>query len=88
MPTKKKEEPIYYRADLYKKALKRGRDLKKQLEEVRTAVADYISTEGCTCCQDYEGHKQAMNRLGEALNLPKYPDGSGYDIYQFRSKKS
>jgi len=51
--------------------------------EVRQALADYIRSEGCTCCQNIEEHKKAAKRLAELLDVPPYDDGSGYDFYKF-----
>ena len=60
---------------------------KLTLSEIRKAVADYIATEGCSCCQDIDGHKKAANRLGKLLRIKKYDDNSGYDFYSYRTKK-
>jgi len=59
------------------------RELRKAL---RTAVADYMGSEGCSCCQDYDGHKKHKAALAKLLNVKKYSDGSGYDFDQYRSK--
>lgn len=63
-----------------------GRALSKREQEIRRAVADYIRAEGCACCRDTPGHEDAGNRLGELLQVPMYPDESGYDFLQFVSK--
>lgn len=57
----------------------------KELSALRTAVADYMSSEGCSCCQDYEKHDLDKRRLGELLDVPMYEDGSGYDFTKFGS---
>ena len=57
------------------------------LADVRQAVADYMRTEGCSCCRDYEGHKINEARLGKLLKVKKYDDGSGYDFSKYRSKQ-
>jgi hypothetical protein len=57
------------------------------LADIRQAVADYIATEGCSCCQDREGHEAAMKRLGKMLKMKKYDDGSGFDYSRYRSKQ-
>ena len=57
------------------------------LAEIRQAVADYMKTEGCSCCGDYEGHKVNAERLGKLLKVKKYDDGSGYDFSKYRSQK-
>jgi hypothetical protein len=52
---------------------------------MRTAVANYMASEGCSCCQgaDHDAHKEALAKL---LNVPKYKDGSGYDFSRYRKK--
>lgn len=60
------------------------RELK--LKDIRIAIADYIQTEGCSCCQS-SGHTENKERLAKLLGVPKYKDGSGYDFGKFRSKK-
>lgn len=55
------------------------------VEQIRRALADYMWSEGCSCCQNTEEHEKAAKRLAELLNVPTYPDGSGYDFSQFRT---
>ena len=55
------------------------------VREVRQVIADYMQTEGCSCCQDIDGHKEKTEQLAKMLGVPKYDDGSGYDFYKFRS---
>lgn len=55
-------------------------------KEVRQAIADYMQSEGCTCCRDIEAHEKHSARLGKLLRVPKYSDGSGYDFRKFVSK--
>ena len=64
-----------------------NKELQKFKKEVRRALADYIASEGCSCCQDTEAHKKAMNRLGEILSMKKYDDDSGYDYSKYKTKK-
>jgi len=56
--------------------------LKKAL---RTAVADYMRSEGCSCCEgpDHKEHKEVIAKL---LSVQKYSDGSGYDFSKYESK--
>lgn len=54
-------------------------------EDVRQAVADYMCSEGCSCCQDVGAHKRHAERLAQLLEVPKYEDRSGYNFYQYRS---
>lgn len=57
------------------------KELKKQL---RNAIADYMYSEGCSCCQgnDHEEHKK---RLAKLLNVPMYSDKSGYNFDKFKT---
>ena len=56
------------------------------LQMVRQAVADYIRSEGCSCCRssDHDKHAEALAKL---LDVPMYDDGSGYDFYKFCSPR-
>ena len=60
---------------------------RKELNAIRTAVADYMRSEGCGCCSDYEKHQADRARLGKLLKVPMYDDGSGHDFCKFRSEK-
>ena len=54
---------------------------------MRTAVADYMRSEGCSCCRDVEAHEVNAARLAKLLDVPSYSDGSGYNFSLFRSPK-
>lgn len=58
---------------------------KPTIPEIRRAIADYIQSEGCGCCQggDHDGHKAALAKL---LRVPMYRDKSGYDFGRFKTK--
>jgi len=56
-------------------------------DAVRQAFADYHASEGCTCCQDIEGHEKAAKRLAELLDVPMFDDGSGYDFWKFTTDR-
>jgi len=58
-----------------------------ELSDIRRAVADYIGSEGCSCCQNREKHKAAEKELAELLDVPAYDDESGYDFPRFRTKR-
>lgn len=60
---------------------------KPTIAEIRRAVADYMDSEGCSCCQDVEAHKKNTATLGKMLNVQKYVDSSGYDFRRFRTPK-
>lgn len=53
------------------------------LRQIRQAFADYVESEGCSCCRNERDHTAAANRLAELLSVPKYEDGSGYDFSKF-----
>ena len=57
------------------------------LKEIRRAVADYMRSEGCSCCRDSEAHDQAAERLALLLKVPRYPDGSGFNFPKFKTQK-
>ena len=54
---------------------------------LRQAVADYMRSEGCSCCRDVADHEQHAARLAALLKVPRYKDGSGYDFGRFESGK-
>lgn len=53
------------------------------LTDVRKAVADYMQSEGCSCCRDISQHELDTELLGRLLKVPKYSDGSGYNFDKF-----
>lgn len=55
--------------------------------DIRQAFADYVKSEGCSCCQDIDAHKDAAKKLGKLLNAKQYDDGSGYNFYAYASEK-
>lgn len=59
-------------------------DFIEKEKQIREAVADYMYTEGCSCCQDIDGHAEDNERLAKLLNIPKYEDGSGYDFSKYK----
>lgn len=58
-----------------------------KIEKIRNAIADYMQSEGCECCRDSEAHDEAENRLGELLNIEKFPDDSGFDWRPYRTSE-
>ncbi len=56
----------------------------KEIEAIRTAVANYMGSEGCACCQGPH-HQRHEDALGALLKVPKYDDGSGYNFRQFQT---
>lgn len=57
-----------------------------KIEVIREAIANYIQSEGCGCCQGND-HNDHAKKLAELLDVPMYSDGSGYDFGQFLTKK-
>jgi hypothetical protein len=60
----------------------------KERAEIRRLIADYMRSEGCTCCRDTEAHEKHAEALAKALKVRKYDDGSGYDFAHYRSPES
>ena len=53
---------------------------------IRRAIADYMRSEGCSCCRDIEGHEINEARIAKLLKVKKDSDGSGYDFSKYRTK--
>lgn len=53
----------------------------RKVDKIREAVVEYIRTEGCGCCSDYDGHKAAADKLGALLGFPRYDDDSGVNFF-------
>jgi len=61
--------------------------VKPKLEAIRQAVADYMRSEGCSCCRDEMAHREHTAALAGLLDVPLYPDGSGYNFSQFETER-
>lgn len=61
---------------------------KNPIAKIRRALADYIASEGCSCCRDSNRHEEAAKRLAKLLRVKKYPDGSGYDFHAYQTKNT
>ena len=61
-------------------------DAIKLRAELRTAIANYMLSEGCGCCSNDEKHDEHEKALAKLLNVKKYEDGSGYDFSRYESK--
>lgn len=57
-----------------------------KLQKIRQAFADYVASEGCSCCQNIEAHTEAAAKLGKLLHVDPYEDGSGYDFRRYRTR--
>ena len=62
-------------------------DAQVSVHEIRNAIADYMYSEGCSCCRDIDKHEINTKRIAELLNVPMYDDSSGYDFSWFRSAR-
>ena len=53
--------------------------------KIRTALAESIGSEGCSCCegQDHGKHEEVLAKL---LKVKKHPDKSGYNWKAYREK--
>lgn len=58
----------------------------QKILRIRRAVADYMASEGCGCCQDVEAHRIYEKRLAQLLDVPMYDDKSGYNFSKFKTK--
>lgn len=58
------------------------------LDDIRNAVADYMWSEGCSCCRDTEAHRVYEKRIAKLLGVKPYKDGSGYDFSPYRTVKT
>jgi hypothetical protein len=58
----------------------------EELKEIRAALADYMASEGCGCCERTDEHKAAEARLAKLLKVPAYKDKSGFDFGKFCTK--
>lgn len=56
--------------------------VKKLRAELRMAIADYMLSEGCDCCQG-NSHNDDAEKIAKLLNVPKYADGYGYDFFKY-----
>ena len=57
-----------------------------RLEKIREAVADYITSEGCGCCES-DNHDDDAEVLAKLLDVEPYDDNSGYDFYKYATPK-
>lgn len=58
---------------------------RKERADLRRMVADYMGSEGCSCCRDIPAHEKHAAALGKALGVKKYHDGSGYDFRRYQT---
>lgn len=51
-------------------------------DKIRTAVANYRRSEGCSCCQG-PTHDDDAKALATLLGVPMYTDASGFNFDQY-----
>lgn len=56
-------------------------------KQERNALADYMGSEGCSCCRSEERHDEAAKRLAALLRVPQYSDASGFNFRKFASPR-
>jgi len=56
--------------------------------ELRNAVANYIGSEGCSCCENIDDHKEHKEHLAKLLDVEPYEDNSGYDFYKYMTPRN
>ena len=53
---------------------------------IRQAIADYMGSEGCSCCRNIGDHNASKGILGKLLNVPMFSDKSGYNFSKCSTK--
>ena len=56
------------------------------LEEIREAVANYMNSEGCSCCRG-SSHVEHQEAIAKLLSVPQYKDKSGYNFTPYETKE-
>jgi len=59
--------------------------MSKKIDKIREAVANYIATEGCNCCESPD-HDHKQDELAKLLAVERYDDDSGNDFSKYQSK--
>lgn len=54
------------------------------LTKIREAVANYLQSEGCSCCRGID-HDKHLAEIAKLLEVPMYKDGSGYNFNIYKS---
>ena len=52
------------------------------VKDIRAAVADYMYSEGCSCCQS-ESHEDNAKKLAELLGVENYIDEDVPNFYKY-----
>ena len=59
----------------------------KDRAKVLNLIAEYMRSEGCGCCGDYDKHREDTENIAKFLHVPAYDDNSGYDFSAFYTKE-
>lgn len=54
---------------------------------LRRLIANYMESEGCSCCRDCDRHELDRAALGKLLYVKKYIDGSGYNFSRYKERQ-
>ena len=57
--------------------------MEENIKAIRNAIANYMRSEGCSCCRDIDKHEENKKQLAELLDVEMYDDESGYDFHQY-----
>lgn len=57
-------------------------ELRNFRKAIRTAVADYIQSEGCSCCRGHN-HEEHKIKLAKLLGVKPIKDGKNEPWYDF-----
>jgi hypothetical protein len=55
------------------------------IDIIREAIANYMYSEGCSCCQGND-HNDHAKKIAELLDVPMYDDESGYNFNLYQTK--
>jgi hypothetical protein len=55
----------------------------QRIRGIRAAVARYMQSEGCTCCEDIHEHEKNTRELAGLLQVPLRGDELGYDFRRY-----
>jgi len=57
-----------------------------EIEKIRKAIAEYMYSEGCSCCRNISKHEENIKNIAKLLGVEQYSDGSGYNFMQYIDK--
>lgn len=60
-------------------------EVKLLKEQLRNAIADYMVSEGCSCCRS-NNHSINAERIAKLIDVPPYDGEDGYQFYAFKTE--